>query len=143
MLPVCGVLAAVLLAGCSAPAEAPKTAPAPSAGASAGAPAGASAGAPAGASAVDEPPGTLACHKIGEAARAGSLMQPGVVTDVTRSTATADAPVADAAGRLQEAYERAVRAQGSENEPDLVAAVSAAAAEMVSVCADSGLETAG
>ena len=126
------MLVTALVTGCSAPTAAPTTAPAPSAGASTGA------------SAVpDEPPGTVACGKISEAARAGTLMQPGVVTDVYRSTATADAPVADAAGRLQEAYERAVRAQGSENEPDLVAAVSAAAAEMVSVCADSGLETAG
>ena len=124
------MLVVALVTGCSGPGEAPETpaAPAPSPSASA---------------VVDEPPGTIACAKISEAARAGTLMQPGVVTDVTRSTATADAPVADAAGRLQEAYERAVRAQGGENEPDLVAAVSAAAAEMVSVCADSGLETAG
>lgn len=127
LLPVCAALAVALAAGCSdSPSPSPSTAPSPSAPA-----------------VVDEPPGALACGKIGEAARAGTLMQPGVVTDVNRSTATADAPVAEAAGRLQETYERAVRAQGTEEEPDLVAAVSAAAAEMVTVCADSGLETAG
>ncbi|MFI7598905.1 hypothetical protein [Actinoplanes sp. NPDC049681] len=92
---------------------------------------------------ADEPPGTIACGRIAEAVKAGTLMQPGVITGVNASTATADAPVADAAARLQQAYEKAVKAQGSDDEPDLVAAVSAAAAEMVSVCTDSGLETAG
>jgi len=116
-----------LVTGCSDSAETPAPpAPAPSASA-----------------VVDDPPGAIACGKIGAAARAGTLMQPGVVADVSRATGTADAPVADAASRLQQAYERASRAQGAEDEPDLVAAVSAAAAEMVSVCADSGLESAG
>jgi hypothetical protein len=98
---------------------------------------------PASLAAADEPPGTIACGRIAEAVEAATLMQPGVITCVNASTATADAPVADAAARLQQAYEQAVKAQGSEDEPDLVAAVSAAAADMVSVCADSGLETAG
>lgn len=70
-------------------------------------------------------------------------MQPGVITGVAASTVTADAPVADAATRLQQAYEQAVKAQGSEEEPDLVAGVSAAAAEMVSVCTDSDLASVG
>ncbi|MEV4639350.1 hypothetical protein AB0J80_18560 [Actinoplanes sp. NPDC049548] len=117
------------LAGCSGGGPVPVAAsPAPS---------------PASSAVADDPPGALACGRIVEAVRAGTLMQPGVVTGVSASTATADAPVADAAVRLQQAYEQAVKAQGSEDEPDLVAAVSAAAAEMVSVCADSGLETAG
>ena len=123
---MCAVLVAALVTGCSDPGEAP-TPPAP---------------APSASAAVDDPPGAIACGKVGAAARAGTLMQPGVVADVSRATG-ADAPVADAAARLQQAYERAAGAQGAEDEPDLVAAVSAAAAEMVSVCADSGLESAG
>jgi len=129
-LPVCAVLVVALVAGCSDSPAVPATtaAPAPTPSASA---------------VAEDLPGATACGKVSAATRDGTLMQPGVVTDVNRATATADAPVADAAARLQEAYERAVRARGSEDEPDLVAAVSAAAAEMVSVCDDSGLETAG
>ena len=146
---ICALVLVAALAGCSAPATSPQTAPpgsspsVPSPGDPAvGGPAagGPSAGVPA---VGDEPPGTLACGKISAAVRDGTMMQPGVVSDVRGSAATADAPVADAAARLQDAYDRAVRARGSEDEPDLVAGVSAAAAEMVSVCSDSGLETVG
>ncbi|MEV4706453.1 hypothetical protein [Actinoplanes sp. NPDC049316] len=134
-LPLCALALAASLAGCSDPApEAAGPTPAPSPAPSPE---------PSGSAVVDEPPGTAACGKISEALRAGTIMQPGMVTDVSRSTATADAPVADAARRLQETYDRAVEAHGREDEPDRVAAVSAAAAEMVSVCADSGLETVG
>ncbi|WP_305789207.1 hypothetical protein [Symbioplanes lichenis] len=93
--------------------------------------------------AVDDPPGAIACAMAGTAARAGSFMTPGVVVAIQHASSTADAPVADAAGRLTIAYNAAVRAQGANDEPDKVAAVSAAAAELTSVCGDSGLETAG
>ncbi|MGA5304553.1 hypothetical protein ACPCHT_31900 [Nucisporomicrobium flavum] len=133
-LPFCAPVLAALLAGCSTPAAPPSpTPPAPAA----------SPARPPSAAVADDPPGSVACGKISEAVREGTLMQPGVVSDVGRSTATADAPVADAAVRLQQAYDRAVAAQGRDDEPDRVAAVSAAAAQMVSVCADSGLATAG
>ncbi|UQU63728.1 hypothetical protein COUCH_32830 [Couchioplanes caeruleus] len=128
-LPFCVPALAALLAGCSTPAAPPVLAP--------------PARPPSASAAVDDPPGSVACSTISAAVRAGTLMQPGVIADVGRSTATADAPVADAAVRLQQAYDRAVAARGRDDEPDRVAEVSAAAAEMVSVCADSGLETAG
>jgi vacuolar-type H+-ATPase subunit H len=70
-------------------------------------------------------------------------MNPGVITDITDATRTADAPVADAAQDLSTAYRKAIAAHDTEAEPDAVAAVSAAAAELVKICGDSGLETAG
>jgi hypothetical protein len=70
-------------------------------------------------------------------------MNPGVVADITTASGTADAPVADAARALSTAYTRAVAAHGTDAEPDAVAAVSAAAAELVAICGDSGLETVG
>ncbi|OJF10388.1 hypothetical protein EDD30_2587 [Couchioplanes caeruleus] len=127
---MCALLLLAVIAGCTEPAGAPAPAPA-------------TAAPPSTPAVADEPPGALACGKIGEAVREGSLMQPGVITGVSASTATADAPVADAAARLQQAYEQAVKAQGAEEEPDLVAAVSGAAAEMVAVCSDSGLSSGG
>ncbi|GGQ77750.1 hypothetical protein GCM10010166_54650 [Couchioplanes caeruleus subsp. azureus] len=127
---MCALLLLAGAAGCTEPAGVPAPAPA-------------TAAPPSTPPEADDPPGSLACGKIGEAVRAGNLMQPGVITGVSASTSTADAPVADAAARLQQAYEQAVKAQGAEEEPDLVAAVSAAAAEMVSVCADSGLSSGG
>ncbi|MFI5492961.1 hypothetical protein [Actinoplanes sp. NPDC051859] len=127
---MCALLA--LLAGCTSPTAAPTPAPSAATGVPPSSP-----------PVADEPPGSLACGKIAVAVREGNLMQPGVVTGVSAATTTADAPVADAATRLQQAYELAVKAQGSDDEPDLIAAVSAAAAELVSVCSDSGLEIAG
>jgi hypothetical protein len=70
-------------------------------------------------------------------------MEPGVVDAINRASGTADAPVADAAGRLAAAYGTAVTASGAPEEPDRIAAVSAAAADMSGVCDDSGLETVG
>ncbi|WP_306213589.1 hypothetical protein [Actinoplanes sp. RD1] len=93
--------------------------------------------------ATDEPPGAIACAMAAAASRAGSFMAPGVVVAIQRASGTADAPVADAAGRLTTAYNAAAGAVGAEDEPDKVAAVSAAAAELVGVCGDSGLETVG
>ncbi|BCJ51762.1 hypothetical protein Asp14428_32370 [Actinoplanes sp. NBRC 14428] len=146
---ICAVVLATV-PGCDAggPPAARPPSPAPSVQAAANPPAPSAQAAvnslpPRALAAADEPPGALACGRIAEAVRGGTLMQPGVVTGISTATATADAPVADAATRLQQAYEQAVKAQGTEDEPDLVAAVSAAGAEMVSVCADSGLETAG
>ncbi|MFI5936842.1 hypothetical protein [Actinoplanes sp. NPDC051494] len=92
---------------------------------------------------LDDPPGTLACGKAVAAVREGTVTTPGVADAILRASETADAPVADAAQRLAQAYATAVAAAGADDEPDKVAAVSAAAAEMVSVCRDSGLETAG
>lgn len=92
---------------------------------------------------VDDPPGTLTCDRVIRAVREATLMAPGVIAEVAQTSGTADAPVAEAAQRLAVAHTAAVAAQGTDNEPDAIAAVSAAAAEMVSVCADSGLETTG
>ncbi|WP_127504458.1 hypothetical protein [Actinoplanes solisilvae] len=124
------VIAVIALSGCdgAAPQEA---APAP-----ASSPAAPSA-------AVDDPPGALTCAALATAIAQSSLMVAGVVDDVVRSSATADAPVADAAERLGVAYAKAVSAAGTEQEPDAVAAVGAAASDMSSVCSDSGLKTVG
>ena len=70
-------------------------------------------------------------------------MTPAVVDGIARAASTADAPIADAAQRLAAAYAGAVAARGTENEPDAVAAVSAAGGEMSTVCKESGLETVG
>lgn len=124
------MLTVVLVAGCSGGSPAP--APAPAVPSAAGSP-----------SAVDDPPGTVACGLLGVAVRDATLMRPGVVDAVGAAGATADAPVLEAADRLAAAYRAAVASRGTDREPDAVAAVSAAAAEMSGVCADSGLETAG
>ncbi|WP_433301591.1 hypothetical protein ACQP2F_06535 [Actinoplanes sp. CA-030573] len=92
---------------------------------------------------VDDPPGTVGCALLGAAITAGSLMTPGVVDDVVAATRDADAPLADAATRLGDAYKIAVAAAGKADEPDKVAAVGAAASDMSGVCAESGLKTAG
>jgi hypothetical protein len=159
----CAVLATVLaLTGCagrtissSAPVPAPPTAStwliAPSAQASGAASAAArvpGALAPASASVPTAepdgaPPGTQTCTELGAAIKAASLMQPGVVDGVVRAATIADAPVADAAQRLATAYAAARASQGTASEPDAVAAVSAAAADMDGVCTESGLESAG
>jgi len=126
------LIAGFVAAGCSAagrgtpvPAPAPVVAP-PSVSAPA-----------------DDPPGAMTCGRVVRAVRDATLMVPGVVTDVVQASDTADAPVADAAQRLSMRYTAAVAAHGTDGEPDAIAAVSEAAAEMVGVCADSGLETAG
>jgi hypothetical protein len=91
----------------------------------------------------DDPPGTVACHLLAAAVRESTLMDPGVVDTIARAGQTADAPVGDAAQRLATAYAAAATAHGTDNEPDAVAAVSAAGADMSQVCDDSGLETVG
>ncbi|AGL14844.1 hypothetical protein [Actinoplanes sp. N902-109] len=93
--------------------------------------------------AADNPPGALACAKVIAAADQATIMTPGVADAVLRAATTADAPVADAARRLADAYAAAVAAKGAADEPDRVAAVSAATADMVQVCRDSGLEAVG
>ena len=127
-LSVSVLLAGSVTSGCSEATPAP--APKPAASSLAAAP-------------VDEPPGTVACGKAVDAVRDATLMNPGVITDITTASETADAPVADAAQTLAQAYTKAVEAHGTEEEPDAVATVSAAAAELVKICGDSGLETAG
>lgn len=97
----------------------------------------------AGAAPVDDPPGTITCARLAAAITDASLMTPGVIDEIARTSATADAPVADAAQRLVTAYADAAAAVGTTMEPDAVAAVSAAAADMSGVCADSGLQTVG
>lgn len=92
---------------------------------------------------LDDPPGAIACGQVVAAVRDASLMMPGVIDGVAAASRTADAPVADAAQRLAAAHAAVVGAAGTEDEPDKVAALSAAAAEMVDVCGDSGLETVG
>ncbi|MFB9357740.1 hypothetical protein [Actinoplanes nipponensis] len=145
------LLLAGTVAGCShpshqaatpSPAAAPSVSPAMAGQTAAGnAPAGAT---PAGeVASVDEPPGALTCGKAVRAVRDASLMQPGVIADIAGAAGTADAPVADAAQALSAAYTKAVAAHGTDAEPDAVAAVSAAAAELVAICDDSGLATTG
>jgi hypothetical protein len=91
----------------------------------------------------DDPPGSVACGELKDAVTAASLMEPGVVDKIVRLSSTADAPVADSAQRLAVAYAAAVTAHGSDSEPDAVAAVSVAGADMTKVCSDSGLDTVG
>jgi hypothetical protein len=93
--------------------------------------------------AADNPPGLITCAQLAAAIAAGSLMTPGVVDGIANAAETADAPVADAARRLKNSYDQAVAAKNKANEPDAVAAVSAAASDMSGVCADSGLRTVG
>jgi len=91
----------------------------------------------------DQPPGTLTCGDLKTAVTAATLMHPGVVASIVRSSSTADAPVADAAQRLATAYATAVAAHGTSDEPDAVAAVSMAAADMTKICDESGLNAVG
>lgn len=98
---------------------------------------------PASVPAGDDPPGKIACAKAASTLRDGTVMTPGVVADITTAAATADAPVLEAAQALAASYTKAVAAQGTEAEPDAIAAVSAAAAELARICADSGLEVVG
>jgi hypothetical protein len=107
------------------------------------APASSPAPVPADPSATDDVPGTLACRALIDAVRDGTLMTPGVVDGIAQASSTADAPIANSAERLAAAYGKAVSAQGTDGEPDAVAAVSAAGAEMSTVCNESGLETVG
>ncbi|WP_189079021.1 hypothetical protein [Mangrovihabitans endophyticus] len=88
-------------------------------------------------------PGVDACSLLKRAVDEGTLMEPGVVDAIVRISGRADAPVADAGRRLAAAYASAAGAHGTEDEPDAVAGVSAAGADMSSVCTDSGLETVG
>ena len=92
---------------------------------------------------ADDPPGSMACAALQRAVTRATLMDPGVVDAIVRASRTADAPVADAAGRLAAAYASAVAAHGLEGEPDAIAAVSVAGADMTGVCSDSGLDTVG
>jgi hypothetical protein len=124
--------AVVLVSGCSSDTE-PGTTPASSAAAPV----------PADPSATEDVPGTLACRALAAAVRDGTLMAPGVVDGIARAASTADAPITDAAQRLSAAYASAMSSRGTDDEPDAVAAVSAAGVEMQTVCDDSGLETVG
>jgi hypothetical protein len=92
---------------------------------------------------VDNPPGSIACARLAAAVAAGSFMSPGVVDGIVAASATADAPLADAAHRLGDAYVAALDANNKADEPDKIAAVGAAASDMSGVCADSGLQTVG
>jgi hypothetical protein len=131
------VLACALLAGCG---SATRTAVTPSSSASAG-PAEISPSVIE--SSVDDPPGSIACARLAVAIEAGSFMTPGVVEDIVSASATADAPLADAATRLGDAYRAAVAAKDKPDEPDKIAAVGAVASDMSGVCAESGLRTVG
>jgi hypothetical protein len=93
--------------------------------------------------ALNDPPGAIACAKLAAAITHASLMEDGVVADIATASTEADAPLADAAQRLASAHAAATQARGSADEPDATAAVSAAAADMHGVCADSGLTTTG
>ena len=82
-------------------------------------------------------------HRAAEGGDRGDAHGRRLVDAIVRASRTADAPVADAAERLAAAYASAVAAHGQESEPDAIAAVSVAGADMTGVCADSGLDTVG
>jgi anti-sigma factor RsiW len=92
---------------------------------------------------VNEPPGAAACSLLRKAIDEATLMQPGVTEAIAAASTAAGQPVAAAGGRLAAAYSAAVAARDTAGEPDAVAAVSAAGAEMKTLCAEAGLETAG
>ena len=92
---------------------------------------------------VDQPPGVAACSLLRKAIEDATLMQPGVTDAIAAASTAAGQPVAAAGGRLAAAYAAAVAARDTAGEPDAVAAVSAAGADMKTVCVDAGLETAG
>jgi len=92
---------------------------------------------------VDNPPGSIACARLAAAVAAGSFMTAGVVDGIVAASATADAPLADAAHRLGDAYVAAIAARNKADEPDKIAAVATAASDMSGVCAKSGLQTVG
>jgi hypothetical protein len=94
-------------------------------------------------SATEDVPGALACGALASAIDDATLMNPGVVDAIVAASASADAPIGDAARRLADAYKSALSSAGTEDEPDAVAAVSAAGAEMSTVCGESGLDTVG
>ena len=93
--------------------------------------------------APEDTPGLNACAALKAAVADATLMTPGVVDAIVQASATADAPVTDAARRLAVAYAAATAATGTDDEPDTVAAVSAAGADMASICNDSGLDSVG
>ena len=143
VLPYVTLAVVVLLAGCGKAATPPGVPGSASPTWSvSGEPSGVGA-APPGAEPSGAPPGTLTCAELGDAIQRASLMQPGVVDGIVRASGTGDAPIADAAQRLASAYAAAVAAGRSAGEPDAVAAVSAAAADMQGVCDESGLDTTG
>jgi hypothetical protein len=143
VLPVCAFL---LLSGCSRDAD-PLASPTPSAQAPPNpaeqVPADPPEQVPADPSATEDIPGTVACGALTAAVRDATLMTPGVVDAIVSASGTADAPIAESAQRMATAYASAVAERGTDSEPDAVAAVSAAAAEMSTVCSESGLEAVG
>jgi hypothetical protein len=98
---------------------------------------------PADPSATEDVPGALACGTLVAAIKDGTLMEPGIVETIVTSASTADAPIADAAQRLRDAFAAAAGSIGTDNEADAVAAVSAAGADMLQICDESGLQTVG
>lgn len=120
----------LLLAGCSDKAPT-RSAPAPISGEAITS------------AAVDEPPGLNACTLLGNAIGRSTLMDSEVVDRIVIASATAGAPVAGAGQRLGVAYRKAIASKGTVGEPDAIAGVSGAAADMSEICADSGLRRVG
>jgi hypothetical protein len=89
------------------------------------------------------PPGSSACTLLADAIEDATLMQPGVADAIVAASLSGDPKVAAASGQLGAAYAAAVSSQGTDREPDAVAAVSAAGADMRAVCVEAGLATAG
>jgi hypothetical protein len=92
---------------------------------------------------ADDAPGSIACARLAVAIKGGSFMIPGVTDEIVAAAASADAPLADAARRLGDAYRAAVASKNKADEPDKIAAVAVAASDMSGVCAESGLLTVG
>jgi len=85
----------------------------------------------------------VSCGALAASMQDGTLMEPGVTDSIVTSAGSADGPIADAAHRLHAAYTSATGSLGTEREPDAVAAVGVAGSEMLNVCDESGLKTAG
>jgi hypothetical protein len=94
-------------------------------------------------SAPDQPPGAAACSLLVTAVKDATLMEPGVAEAIAAASRSGTPTVAAAGARLETAYATAVASRGGDGEPDAVAAVSAAGADMATTCADAGLETVG
>jgi hypothetical protein len=88
-------------------------------------------------------PGSAACALLVQAIEDATLMQPGVADAVVAASQSGDEDVAAEGRRLGAAYAAAISSRGTDGEPDAVAAVSAAGADMRALCVRAGLATAG
>ena len=96
-----------------------------------------------GSSSMNDGPGEITCEELATAVEYGTLMEAGVVDTIVTSAKAADAPIADGAAKLGTAYRTATESHGTEEEPDAIAAVSAAGATLMAVCDESAPDSVG